>query len=122
MEKMPWIVSSQDVDALALQSYSRKEKSLGVLVSKYFYISPSLSIICFHQIWFLMCVRTYVRSSFVRIYNRDDVDLFGIDEAAAKLGEIQKFFEILKAFFFIGWDSIRTIVVWQELNDGVYMM
>ncbi|KAL0745207.1 hypothetical protein Bca101_102310 [Brassica carinata] len=57
MEKMPWIVSSQDVDALALQSYSRKEKSLGVLVS-----------------------------NFVRIYNRDDVDLFGIDEAAAKLG------------------------------------
>lgn len=43
MEKMSWIVSSQDVDALALQSYSRKEKSLGVLVSKYCFTSLSLS-------------------------------------------------------------------------------
>lgn len=62
------------------------------------FISLSLSLSMFffsHQIWgflcnfdCLMCVRTIY--SFMRLYNRDDVDLFGIDEAAAKLGEIQK--------------------------------
>lgn len=36
----------------------------------------------------------------MRLYNRDDVDLFGIDEAAAKLGnEIQKFSAKYSLFF-----------------------
>ncbi|KAG2273383.1 hypothetical protein Bca52824_067938 [Brassica carinata] len=74
MEKMSWIVSSQDADALALQSYSRKEKSLGVLVS-----------------------------NFMRLYNRDDVDLFGIDEAAAKLGvERRRIYDVVNILESIG--------------------
>jgi hypothetical protein len=44
--------------ALAPQVYSRKDKSLGVLVA-----------------------------NFLTLYNRPDVDLFGLDDAAAKLGE-----------------------------------
>ncbi|XP_018488873.1 E2F transcription factor-like E2FF [Raphanus sativus] len=74
MEKMSWIVSSQDVESLALQSYSRKEKSLGVLVS-----------------------------NFMRLYNRDDVDLFGIDEAAAKLGvERRRIYDVVNILESIG--------------------
>ncbi|CAH8334458.1 unnamed protein product [Eruca vesicaria subsp. sativa] len=72
---MSWIVSPQDVDALTLQSsYSRKEKSLGVLVS-----------------------------NFMRLYNRDDVDLFGIDDAAAKLGvERRRIYDVVNILESIG--------------------
>ncbi|KAF8092329.1 hypothetical protein N665_0417s0026 [Sinapis alba] len=74
MEKKSWIVSSEDVESLALQSYSRKEKSLGVLVS-----------------------------NFMRLYNRDDVDLFGIDEAAAKLGvERRRIYDVVNILESIG--------------------
>ncbi|KAJ0237301.1 E2F transcription factor-like E2FF [Hirschfeldia incana] len=74
MEKRSWIVSSQDVDALAPQSYSRKEKSLGVLVS-----------------------------NFMKLYNRDDADLIGIDEAAAKLGvERRRIYDVVNILESIG--------------------
>lgn len=66
MEKMSWIVSSQDVESLALQSYSRKEKSLGVLVSKYCFTSLSLDTFPPVQIWGF-CVT--LKLSNVCVYN-----------------------------------------------------
>ncbi|ESQ49943.1 hypothetical protein EUTSA_v10021032mg [Eutrema salsugineum] len=65
---------AEDVDSLGLQSYSRKEKSLGVLVS-----------------------------NFLRLYNRDDDDLIGLDDAAGKLGvERRRIYDVVNILESIG--------------------
>ncbi|KAG7575600.1 E2F/DP family winged-helix DNA-binding domain [Arabidopsis thaliana x Arabidopsis arenosa] len=68
------VVSSQDAESLGLQIYSRKEKSLGVLVS-----------------------------NFLRLYNRDDVDLIGLDDAAGQLGvERRRIYDVVNILESIG--------------------
>ncbi|XP_010501826.1 PREDICTED: E2F transcription factor-like E2FF [Camelina sativa] len=65
---------SQDAESLALQTYSRKEKSLGLLVS-----------------------------NFLRLYNRDDADLIGLDDAAGKLGvERRRIYDVVNILESIG--------------------
>ncbi|KAL9279504.1 E2F transcription factor-like E2FD [Arabidopsis thaliana] len=60
--------------ALAPQVYSRKDKSLGVLVA-----------------------------NFLTLYNRPDVDLFGLDDAAAKLGvERRRIYDVVNILESIG--------------------
>ncbi|KAL1211315.1 E2F transcription factor-like E2FF [Cardamine amara subsp. amara] len=67
-------IVAQDVDSLALQTYSRKEKSLGVLVS-----------------------------NFLSLYNRDDVDLIGLDDAAGKLGvERRRIYDVVNILESVG--------------------
>ncbi|KAJ0229573.1 E2F transcription factor-like E2FD [Hirschfeldia incana] len=62
------------MESLGRQSYSRKEKSLGVLVS-----------------------------NFLRLYNRDDVDLIGLDDAAGKLGvERRRIYDVVNILESIG--------------------
>ncbi|KFK37591.1 hypothetical protein AALP_AA3G003200 [Arabis alpina] len=68
------LIVSQDVDSLAMQSYSRKEKSLGLLVA-----------------------------NFLRLYNRDDADLIGLDDAAGKLGvERRRIYDVVNILESIG--------------------
>ncbi|EOA30894.1 hypothetical protein CARUB_v10014041mg [Capsella rubella] len=67
-------IVTHDVESLALQSYSRKEKSLGVLVS-----------------------------NFLRLYNRDDADQIGLDDAAGQLGvERRRIYDVVNILESIG--------------------
>ncbi|CAN8236383.1 unnamed protein product [Cochlearia groenlandica] len=62
------------MESLRRQSYSRKEKSLGVLVS-----------------------------NFLNLYNRSDVDLIGLDDAAGKLGvERRRIYDVVNILESIG--------------------
>ncbi|CAN7121355.1 unnamed protein product, partial [Brassica rapa subsp. narinosa] len=75
-EKISFVVSLslRKMESLGRQSYSRKEKSLGVLVS-----------------------------NFLRLYNRDDVDLIGLDDAAGKLGvERRRIYDVVNILESIG--------------------
>ncbi|CAA7031357.1 unnamed protein product [Microthlaspi erraticum] len=62
------------MESLGRHSYSRKEKSLGVLVS-----------------------------NFLKLYNRDDVDLIGLDDAAGRLGvERRRIYDVVNILESIG--------------------
>ncbi|CAN8260737.1 unnamed protein product [Cochlearia groenlandica] len=68
------LIVGEDVDSLGLQCYSRKEKSLGLLVS-----------------------------NFLRLYNRDDVDLIGLDAASVQLGvERRRIYDVVNILESLG--------------------
>ena len=99
--------SPQESDPPNSNCYNRKDKSLGVLCTKYS-LSLSLSLhvyVCIRflvGIGFLSSKTVDFLSSFLKLYDRDGVDSIGLDDAANRLGLISNFFSwLFFAQFFV---------------------
>lgn len=84
-------------------AYSRKQKSLGLLCSKWgslVHLGDSW-ILAF---WFPVLTEFFCAfSSFVALYNRDDVESIGLDDAARRLGvERRRIYDIVNVLESIG--------------------
>jgi transcription factor E2F7/8 len=103
-------------------AYSRKDKSLGLLCSKWACCSAASTrlernFICSYRA--LLAVLTQFSMlvfSFVVLYNREDVESVGLDEAAKRLGvERRRIYDIVNVLESVGVSSFLLLSFWDRI-------